>query len=90
MGEIDTSGLAAGRHMVFVQGVNSDGKPGAVSAAFLDVSASPTAPGNGGGNGGGTTEPPKSGGGGALGYLAGLLGLAWGARALWTRRQRGL
>ena len=90
VGEIDTSGLAAGRHMVFVQGVNSDGKPGAVSAAFLDVSASPTAPGNGGGNGGGTTEPPKSGGGGALGYLAGLLGLAWGARALWTRRQRGL
>ena len=36
-GTINTAGLPAGRHMVYVQGVNSDGKPGAVSAAFLDI-----------------------------------------------------
>lgn len=38
---LDTAGLKPGRHMVFVQGVNADNKPGAVSAAFLDISATP-------------------------------------------------
>jgi MYXO-CTERM domain-containing protein len=46
--------------MVYVQGVNSDGKPGAVSAAFLDIA--------------GSTEEGKSSGGGALGGLAAVLG----------------
>ena len=49
-GTLDTAGLAVGRHMVYVQGTNDDGKPGAVSAAFLDVSA-PTSPADGGGGG---------------------------------------
>ncbi|HEY9239926.1 MAG TPA: M14 family zinc carboxypeptidase, partial [Burkholderiaceae bacterium] len=40
-GSIDTTGLAAGRHMVYVQGTNDDGKSGALSAAFLDVTAAP-------------------------------------------------
>ena len=71
-GEIDTTGLAEGEHMIFVQGTNSDGKAGAVSAQFLQVTAAP---------------PPAtdSGGGGSLGLLEllfaalGLIGLA-GAR----------
>jgi carboxypeptidase T len=58
--------------MVYVQGVNSDGKPGAVSAAFLDISAA--------------AEPESKSGGGALGGLVGVLsGLA--ALALHRRRK---
>ncbi len=61
-GMLDTSGLAPGRHMVYVQGVNADNKPGAVSAAFLDIAQTaggevpgiPSATGNGGGGGGGS------------------------------------
>ncbi|KQP23077.1 M14 family zinc carboxypeptidase [Pseudorhodoferax sp. Leaf267] len=59
-GELNTAGLAAGRHMVYVQGVNSDGKPGALSAAFLDIAEPAQA-------------EPKS-GGGALGGLVAVLG----------------
>jgi carboxypeptidase T len=71
-GMLDTTGLPAGRHMVYVQGVNSDGKPGAVSAAFLDISAA--------------AEPESKSGGGALGGLVGVLsGLA--ALALHRRRK---
>lgn len=71
-GEIDTTGLAPGRHMVYVQGINSDGKAGAVSAGFLDIAEAP--------------EPEKSGGGGALGGLVGVLsGLA--ALAFQRRRK---
>jgi len=51
-GTIDTTGLSAGRHMVFVQGVNDDDKAGAVSAAFLDVTAPTAAPAADGGGGG--------------------------------------
>jgi hypothetical protein len=48
--------------MVYVQGVNADNKPGAVSAAFLDIAQTaggevpgiPSATGNGGGGGGGS------------------------------------
>ena len=40
-GSIDTTGLAAGEHMVYVQGTNADGKAGAVSAQFLTVTAAP-------------------------------------------------
>jgi carboxypeptidase T len=42
IGDIDTSGLAAGRHLVYVQGVNSkgvDGTAGTPQAVFLDVVA---------------------------------------------------
>lgn len=46
-GQIDTTGLAPGRHMVYVQGTNSDGKPGAVSAAFLDVAEAKSSGGGG-------------------------------------------
>ena len=74
-GTLDTTGLAAGRHMVYVQGTNDDGKAGALSAAFLDVTAA-------------VTPPPAqdSGGGGAFGWgeiglmLLGLFGLAGLAR----------
>jgi hypothetical protein len=38
---LSTTGLAAGRHTVFVQGVNANGQPGPVTAAFLDVGAAP-------------------------------------------------
>jgi hypothetical protein len=38
---LSTSGLAVGRHTVFVQGVNASGQPGPVSAVFLDVGAAP-------------------------------------------------
>ncbi|RYX89715.1 MAG: hypothetical protein EOO28_32045 [Comamonadaceae bacterium] len=38
---IDTAGLAPGRHMVYVQGVNADDKAGAVAAGFLDVAVTP-------------------------------------------------
>ena len=52
---IDTTGLAAGRHMVYVQGINADNKPGAVSAAFLTVEAAPTpAPASNNDSGGGS------------------------------------
>lgn len=47
VGQIDTTGLAPGRHMVYVQGTNSDGKPGAVSAAFLDVAEAKSSGGGG-------------------------------------------
>jgi len=74
-GAISTTGLSAGRHMVYVQGTNSDGKPGAVSAAFLDVAAAPV------------VEPvAESSGGGALGgtdvglLLLGVLGLGVASR----------
>ncbi len=40
-GVLDTTGLAPGRHMVYVQGINEDDKPGSVSAAFLNVKAAP-------------------------------------------------
>ncbi len=40
-GTLNTTGLTAGRHMVYVQGTNEDGKPGAVSAAFMEVTAAP-------------------------------------------------
>jgi hypothetical protein len=92
-GLIDTAGLSVGRHMIYVQGTNDDGKPGALSAAFLDVteaSAPPARPdgesggsdsgGSGGGSAGGDT------GGGAMGWpdvalmLLGLLGITGLAR----------
>ena len=63
-GTIDTTGLTPGRHMVFVQGTNADGKPGALSAAFLDVTAAPPPPP--------AAEPPST-GGGAVGPLWPLL-----------------
>ena len=69
-GTIDTTGLSVGRHMVYVQGTNTDGKPGAVSAAFLDVTAAPTASND-------------DGGGGSFGLAdlllaaAGIAGLGW-------------
>lgn len=72
-GEIDTTGLAPGRHMVYVQGINSDGKEGAVSAAFLDIAEAPK------------PEPEKSDGGGALGGLVGVLS---GLAALAFQRRR--
>jgi MYXO-CTERM domain-containing protein len=62
-GQIDTTGLAPGRHMVYVQGTNSDGKPGAVSAAFLDVAEAKS------GGGGGAV-------GGLAAALAGLAAVA--------------
>ena len=65
-GTIQTAGLSAGRHMVYVQGVNSDGKPGAVSAAFLDI-AEPKS------SGGGAL-------GGLSAVLAGLAALAYQRR----------
>jgi hypothetical protein len=73
-GSVPTTGLSAGRHMVYVQGTNSDGKPGAVSAQFLDVTAAPAS--NGGGGGGaslGLTD--------LLFALLGLTGLAAARRA---------
>lgn len=74
---VDTTGLAAGRHMVYVQGTNADGKPGAVSAAFLDVTAAAG------------SEDEDDGGGGALGVadLALALLAVLGLGAL-SRRQR--
>ena len=76
-GEIDTTGLSVGRHMVYVQGTNDDNKPGAVSAAFLDVTAAPPAP----------PAEPSSSGGGALGWVDLLLmGLGLGTLAAARRR----
>lgn len=37
---LETGALAAGRHLVFVQGRDTDGDDGPVSAMFLDVTAS--------------------------------------------------
>ena len=79
-GSLDTTGLAAGRHMVYVQGTNEDGKPGAVSAAFLTVTAAPPPP-----------QTAESGGGGSFGLLdigmalLGVLGLAGATRARKSR-----
>ncbi len=66
-GTINTAGLAVGRHMVYVQGTNADGKPGAVSAAFLDVTAAPPPP---------VVAPPPTTGGGAV-------GIGWPLLLLW-------
>ena len=52
-GLIDTTGLTAGEHMIFVQGTNDDDKAGAVSAQFLTVTAAPPPPAASGGGGGG-------------------------------------
>jgi carboxypeptidase T len=74
-GSVDTTGLAAGRHMVYVQGTNDDGKAGAVSASFLEVTATPP-----------PAAPADSGGGGSMDFadlglmLAGLLGALGVAR----------
>ena len=76
-GEIDTTGLAPGRHMVYVQGTNADGKPGAVSAAFLDVTAAPA----------GTDDDDDDSGGGALGWFD-LAALAAGLAAMAGLRRR--
>jgi carboxypeptidase T len=38
---LSTSGLAAGRHTVFVRGVSASGQPGPVTAVFLDIGAAP-------------------------------------------------
>ncbi len=66
-GTINTTGLSPGRHMVYVQGTNADGKAGALSAAFLTVTAAPPAP---------APEPTSTGGGAiGLGWPL-LLGLA--------------
>jgi carboxypeptidase T len=95
-GMLDTTGLVAGRHRVYVQGTNDDGKPGSVSAAFLNVKAADTTTPPTGGD---TATPPaggaivmpfgKRGGGGSLGwgdFALVLLGLAGVAGA---RRKRG-
>ncbi|MFN6993893.1 MAG: M14 family zinc carboxypeptidase [Aquincola tertiaricarbonis] len=74
-GEIDTTGLPAGRHMVYVQGTNADGKPGAVSAAFLDVTAAPA------------DADDDDSGGGALGWFD-LAALAAGLGAIAGLRRR--
>ncbi|MCO5184077.1 MAG: M14 family metallopeptidase [Anaerolineae bacterium] len=39
---IDTTGLAAGRHTVFVRGQDADGNWGVISAEFLDITPAPT------------------------------------------------
>ncbi|WP_348751488.1 M14 family zinc carboxypeptidase [uncultured Aquincola sp.] len=75
VGEINTAGLAPGRHMVYVQGTNADGKPGAVSAAFLDVTAAPADADDG------------DSGGGALGWFD-LAAMAAGLAALAGLRRR--
>lgn len=36
-GTLDTSGLAAGRHLVYVQGVDADGNHGPPNAALIDI-----------------------------------------------------
>lgn len=81
-GMIDTAGLAPGRHMVYVQGINADDKPGAVSAAFLDIAATdggevPGIPSATGGSGGGAIGLFEL----ALLLAAGLLGVALRRRA---------
>jgi hypothetical protein len=38
---LSTAGLAAGRHTVFVRGVNANGQGGPVTAAFLDIGVAP-------------------------------------------------
>ena len=45
---LGTTGLAAGRHIVYVQGTDASGKPGTPNAVLLDI---------GGGGGGGNTAP---------------------------------
>jgi carboxypeptidase T len=96
-GMLDTTGLAVGRHMVYVQGTNADGKPGSVSAAFLNVKA---ADGSAPPPSGETTPPPPEmaiampmgrRGGGSVGWVdlaLALLGVAALAGAR-LRRRRG-
>lgn len=96
-GMLDTTGLAAGRHMVYVQGTNADGKPGSVSAAFLNVKAADgTAPPP---SGDATPPPPEMAiampmgrrGGGSVDWVdlaLALLGVATLAGAR-LRRRRG-
>lgn len=76
LGEIDTTGMAPGRHMVYVQGTNADGKPGAVSAAFLDVTAAPA-----------DADDDNNSGGGALGWFD-LAAMAAGLAAMAGLRRR--
>lgn len=42
-GMVDTTGLSAGRHILFVEGVDQSGSVGALSAVFLDITEPPTA-----------------------------------------------
>jgi hypothetical protein len=37
VGQIETAGLPAGRHLVLVRGIDAGGQWGAVSAAFLTI-----------------------------------------------------
>ena len=63
---IDTTGLSAGRHIVFVRGKDSDQSWGAFSAIFLGIGMPPPPPpppprgGGGGGGGGGLLFPPRA------------------------------
>lgn len=43
VGTIDTTNLAAGRHLLFVEGTDQSGITGAVTAIFLDITEPPTA-----------------------------------------------
>ncbi len=43
VGVIDTTSLAVGRHILFVEGTDQSGSIGAVTAIFLDITAPPTA-----------------------------------------------
>jgi hypothetical protein len=38
---LSTAGLADGRHLVFVRGIDATGQAGPVSAVFLDIGAAP-------------------------------------------------
>ncbi len=91
---LDTTGLAPGRHMVYVQGVNADNQAGAVSAGFLDIAETPggevpnvpTAT-DGGSSGGTSAGSTSSSGGGAFG-AADLAFLMLGGLALVVVRRR--
>lgn len=54
---IDTTHLAPGKHLVYVQGINKKGHRGAVDAVFLEVLAKPA---------------PEEGGAGAIGWQAAM------------------
>ena len=43
-GVLDTAALAAGRHTVFVRGIDTSGQAGPVSAVFLDIGGTPPPP----------------------------------------------